>query len=291
MRLSIATGNTGGVYYPYGGGLARIISHSLPRVDATAEVTAAIGRQPEADSAGQGRHRLHLRRHAGRRAAGARAVSARRPVRARTLAMLYPELHPDRDARGQQHQSARRPARPGRLHRFAGQRHRSHRAAAAARRRSRPGSGPPPAGAVGQRIGRRAQGRQDRRVLLDRRPADRVASSISPAPSASGRSCCPTTTCCRRCSGTTGRRSTSGWWCRAGTYPGMTSDVGVVGVANLLVVHEAHERGPRLRPDPSAVREAARISPRSTRKAAPLARDRHRGLAGAVPSRRDALLP
>ena len=40
-RLSIATGNTGGVYYPYGGGLARIISQSVPQVDATAEVTAA----------------------------------------------------------------------------------------------------------------------------------------------------------------------------------------------------------------------------------------------------------
>src|SRR5690242_16233124 len=41
MRLSIATGNTGGVYYPYGGGLARVISQSVPHVDATAEVTAA----------------------------------------------------------------------------------------------------------------------------------------------------------------------------------------------------------------------------------------------------------
>src|SRR5262249_59200410 len=41
MRLSIATGNTGGVYYPYGGGLARVISQSVPRVDATAEVTNA----------------------------------------------------------------------------------------------------------------------------------------------------------------------------------------------------------------------------------------------------------
>ena len=40
-RLSVATGNTGGVYYPYGGGLARIISQSVPQVDATAEVTAA----------------------------------------------------------------------------------------------------------------------------------------------------------------------------------------------------------------------------------------------------------
>jgi TRAP transporter TAXI family solute receptor len=40
VRLSIATGNTGGVYYPYGGGLAKIIGDSL-RVQATAEVTAA----------------------------------------------------------------------------------------------------------------------------------------------------------------------------------------------------------------------------------------------------------
>lgn len=40
-RLSIATGNTGGVYYPYGGGIAKIISESIPNVEATAEVTAA----------------------------------------------------------------------------------------------------------------------------------------------------------------------------------------------------------------------------------------------------------
>ena len=40
-RLSIATGNTGGVYYPYGGGLARVLSESLPKVEVTAEVTAA----------------------------------------------------------------------------------------------------------------------------------------------------------------------------------------------------------------------------------------------------------
>lgn len=40
-RLSIATGNTGGVYYPYGGGLAKAIGDALPNVDATAEVTGA----------------------------------------------------------------------------------------------------------------------------------------------------------------------------------------------------------------------------------------------------------
>ena len=39
--LSIATGNTGGVYYPYGGGLAKIISEHVPGVQATAEASAA----------------------------------------------------------------------------------------------------------------------------------------------------------------------------------------------------------------------------------------------------------
>ncbi len=39
--LSIATGGTGGVYYPYGGGLAKILNDSIPGVRASAEVTAA----------------------------------------------------------------------------------------------------------------------------------------------------------------------------------------------------------------------------------------------------------
>ena len=40
QRLSIATGGTGGVYYPYGGGVAKVISEHLANVEATAEVTA-----------------------------------------------------------------------------------------------------------------------------------------------------------------------------------------------------------------------------------------------------------
>jgi TRAP transporter TAXI family solute receptor len=39
--LSIATGGTGGVYYPYGGGLAQLISERIPGIQATAEVTGA----------------------------------------------------------------------------------------------------------------------------------------------------------------------------------------------------------------------------------------------------------
>jgi TRAP transporter TAXI family solute receptor len=40
-RLSIATGGTGGVYYPYGGAMANLISEYVEGVEVTAEVTAA----------------------------------------------------------------------------------------------------------------------------------------------------------------------------------------------------------------------------------------------------------
>lgn len=40
-QLSIATGGTGGVYYPMGGGLAEIINNHVEGVSATAEVTGA----------------------------------------------------------------------------------------------------------------------------------------------------------------------------------------------------------------------------------------------------------
>jgi len=40
QRLSVATGGTGGVYYPYGGGIAKVISTHIDGVEATAEVTA-----------------------------------------------------------------------------------------------------------------------------------------------------------------------------------------------------------------------------------------------------------
>src|SRR4051812_12922114 len=39
QNISIATGGTGGVYYPMGGGLAAVLSKSVPGMSATAEVT------------------------------------------------------------------------------------------------------------------------------------------------------------------------------------------------------------------------------------------------------------
>ena len=42
-RLAIATGGTGGVYFPLGGGLASLLSRNISGITATAEVTPASG--------------------------------------------------------------------------------------------------------------------------------------------------------------------------------------------------------------------------------------------------------
>ena len=39
MNIAIATGGTGGVYYPLGGGMANVLSKYVPGVQATARVT------------------------------------------------------------------------------------------------------------------------------------------------------------------------------------------------------------------------------------------------------------
>src|SRR5436190_17183494 len=89
VRLSIATGNTGGVYYPYGGALAKVIGESL-RVQATAEVTAAtvdnlkLIQQRKVDIA----FALADTLDAALRGAG--PFQRTGAVRARALAVLYP---------------------------------------------------------------------------------------------------------------------------------------------------------------------------------------------------------
>ena len=44
QNISIATGGTGGVYYPLGGGMAAMLSKYVPGIQATAEVTGGSGR-------------------------------------------------------------------------------------------------------------------------------------------------------------------------------------------------------------------------------------------------------
>lgn len=86
--LSIATGGTGGVYYPYGGGIAKVLNDHLPGVRATAEVTAAsvdnlkLLRDARADLA------FTLADTLADAAAGRGAFESR-PVPAVSLAVLY----------------------------------------------------------------------------------------------------------------------------------------------------------------------------------------------------------
>jgi TRAP transporter TAXI family solute receptor len=89
MRISIATGNTGGVYYPYGGGLARVISQSIPHVDATAEVTAASVDNLKLIQLGKADIAFVLTDTLDDAIHG-RGPFAKMPVKARTLAVLYP---------------------------------------------------------------------------------------------------------------------------------------------------------------------------------------------------------
>lgn len=88
LYLSVATGGTGGVYYPYGGGIAKILSESLPGVRATAEVTSAsvdnlkLIRDGRADIAFTLADTLAD-------AIGGRGAFSGRPVPAASLAVLY----------------------------------------------------------------------------------------------------------------------------------------------------------------------------------------------------------
>jgi hypothetical protein len=87
-RLSIATGGTGGVYYPLGGGLANVLSKALPGVEATAEVTSASVDNMKLVGAGGADIAFTLADTAADALNGAGKFKEKIPVRA--LAVLYP---------------------------------------------------------------------------------------------------------------------------------------------------------------------------------------------------------
>jgi TRAP transporter TAXI family solute receptor len=87
--LSIATGGTGGVYYPYGGGIAKLLNEYVPGVRASAEVTAAsvdnlkLIRDEKADLA------FTLADTLADALAGRGPFAGGRPVPAAAIAVLY----------------------------------------------------------------------------------------------------------------------------------------------------------------------------------------------------------
>lgn len=86
-RLSIATGNTTGVYYVLGGGLAEQIGRNLPGYQATAEATGASVENIQRIVRGDSDIAFTLADSAADAVAGTGAFTAPQPIRA--IARLY----------------------------------------------------------------------------------------------------------------------------------------------------------------------------------------------------------
>lgn len=91
--LSIATGGTGGVYYPLGGGLANILTKQTPGLSATAEVTG--GSVDNLKLVGAGRADVGFSQvDAAVDAINGQDKFKGNPVKVRALAVLYPnQMH------------------------------------------------------------------------------------------------------------------------------------------------------------------------------------------------------
>ena len=91
QNISIATGGTGGVYYPMGGGLASVLSSKVPGMSATAEVTG--GSVDNLNLIGTGKPYVgFVMADAAKDAQDGQDKFAGRKVDLRTLLVLYPNL-------------------------------------------------------------------------------------------------------------------------------------------------------------------------------------------------------
>ena len=89
QNISIATGGTGGVYYPLGGGMAAVLSKYAPGMQATAEVTG--GSVANMQLIGSGKPYIALTQaDAAIDALKGQDKFAGKPIPVRTLAVLYP---------------------------------------------------------------------------------------------------------------------------------------------------------------------------------------------------------
>jgi TRAP transporter TAXI family solute receptor len=89
QNLSIATGGTGGVYYPLGGGMAALLSKHVPGMQATAEVTG--GSVANLQLIGTGKPYIALTQaDAAIDAVKGQDKFTGKPIPVRTLAVLYP---------------------------------------------------------------------------------------------------------------------------------------------------------------------------------------------------------
>ena len=89
INLSIATGGTGGVYYPLGGGMANVLSKHIPGVQATAEVTGGSVANLQLIGTGKSYIALSMTDAALDALKGEDKFKGK-PVPVRTLMILYP---------------------------------------------------------------------------------------------------------------------------------------------------------------------------------------------------------
>ncbi len=91
QNISIATGGTGGVYYPMGGGLASVLSSKVPGMSATAEVTG--GSVDNLKLIGTGKPYVGFSMaDAAKDATSGVDKFKDKPIEVRTLLILYPNL-------------------------------------------------------------------------------------------------------------------------------------------------------------------------------------------------------
>ncbi len=91
QNISIATGGTGGVYYPMGGGLASVLSSKVPGMSATAEVTG--GSVDNLKLIGTGKPYVGFSMaDAAKDATSGVDKFKDKPIDVRTLLILYPNL-------------------------------------------------------------------------------------------------------------------------------------------------------------------------------------------------------
>ena len=90
QELSIATGGTGGVYYPYGGGLAEVINNHVDGYSASVEVTGASVENMALVQRGDSDIAIALADTVYQAYTGTGAFEGRQIGEARALASIYP---------------------------------------------------------------------------------------------------------------------------------------------------------------------------------------------------------
>ena len=172
LNIAIATGGTGGVYYPLGGGMANVLSKYVPGMQATARVTGGSVDNLKLIGSQQSEVALVMVDAALDALKGEDKFKGN-PVDVRTLMVLYPNRMHVVTHGGHRHREDVRSQGQARLHRLARQRDRGDGVPRHRGGRPRQGQGHEARAARRRRIRQRAQGPQDRRLLLGRRPADR----------------------------------------------------------------------------------------------------------------------